>query len=116
MSTTTSALPTLPEPTYTAPIVPSGATLMMKLLARLSPAGKLMVELVGLPLAVGPRYMWPRTEGDTTVTFPTMASMPEDGNPEMPAILILRGCPETNWPERPVPIRVSTKRLGLYGT
>ena len=87
----------------------------MTLFARVSPSGKLRVELCGLTTGVGvierkPPDVWP-----TIVTLPVTATALA-GIPRAPATWKLRGTFALNTPDKPVPNRVSSTRTGTMGT
>src|SRR5687767_2103966 len=93
--------------------LPGWFSFTMTLLDRLRPALKLIIEIWGELLAVGPMYMDPAWAGDTTVMTPTTAVAsqltPASGT------LNVRGCPATSRLDTPSPVFVLTTRVVSQG-
>src|SRR5450759_5250527 len=84
-------------------------------LALISPALKLIVEVVGLAIGSGPRYTAQEYVELTTVTLPVTAVAPAGMG--LPARVWLvtanvAGVLATSLPERPLPDRLSSRRVG----
>src|SRR5512135_3245804 len=80
-------------------------------LARLSPSGKLRVEVVGLLVGLGVSATQPALVWLVTVRLPVTA-IALAGTPPRPVTWIVRAVPELNVPVRPLPVRVSSSRAG----
>src|SRR6185503_20625842 len=102
-----SALP--PGAMYVALRVPPEPSATVTPLARLSPTGKLMVEVVGLAVELGPRKPAPSMFWLVTVKLPVTATAPE-GTPPRPLTWNVRGTQPTNLPDRPLAYRLSRSR------
>ena len=83
--------------------------------ARLSPTGKLSVDVVGLLVGLGVSETNPGLVWSVTVRLPVTATALE-GTPPCPPTANVRAVPEAKAPERPVPLRVSSRRAGLSET
>src|SRR5664279_597107 len=97
---------------YMAPRPPPPARPRITPLARLSPALKLIVELV--PEVEEPSRTQPCTVAPVTVRLPVTA-IALAGTPCPPATPKNLGWPETKLPERPSPMRESRIRTGGIG-
>src|SRR6476661_498316 len=96
------SVPPLPRPTVTP-------------LARLSPTGKLRVELLGAEVGTGPTKAAPAAVWLVTVRLPVTATAVL-GTPPRPVTWKVRGTPALNLPARPVPKRESSRRAGATAT
>src|SRR5262245_2036077 len=102
---------------YRAASFPLAESGVVKLFARVSPSGKLRVELVGLATGVGVIETRPAAVCPTTVTLPVTASALA-GIPGVFATWNERGRFAMNTPDRPTLVagRVSRTRTGVMGT
>jgi hypothetical protein len=108
-STTWVRAPVVPLNTIDSlPVPSSGANTP---LARLSAIGKLSVDVAGLAVGVLVTARKPPDVCWVTVRLPVMA-VAVAGMPLALAIWSVRGVLLTNWPESPVPIRLSRTRFG----
>ena len=107
------APPELPTNVALKPPVPERATVTP--LARLSPSGKLSVEVVGLLVGVGVSETKPALVCPVTVRLPVTATAFE-GTPPCPVTANVRATPELKAPARPMLERVSRIRAGVSGT
>ena len=91
----------------------------VRLLARLSPSGKLIVDDDGVLVAVGVTDTKPTASCAVTVTLPVTATAPA-GTPAMPPTPVtcqVRATLAVNLPDSPIPPgRVSSTRTGVIGT
>ncbi len=92
--------------------LPAVSSLIVTLLARLSPVGKLSVELVGVVVGVGVSETYPLAVWPATVTL-AVTAMAFAGMVPTPATWNERGVPDTNLLVRPTPLRVSSTRRGV---
>src|SRR4029079_1773372 len=100
---------------YRADRVPVDDNGTVRLLARLSPTGKLMLELGGVLVAVGVTATTPEAFCWVTVTLPVTATALA-GMVPIPATCQVRAWPVVNLPETPLPERESRTRTGVIGT
>src|SRR3989304_2463413 len=107
---------TVPPPTgpwYTARL-PSGPSVTVTPLARVSPAGKLSVEVAGGVVGSGVSERKPARVAPVIVRLPVTATAPA-GTPPRPATTNVRAVFAPKAPARPLPTRVSSRRAGAGG-
>src|SRR3990172_5264706 len=108
---------TVPPPTgpwYTARL-PSGPSVTVTPFARVSPAGKLSVEVDGLVVGRGVSERKPARVALVIGRFRAPATAPA-GTPPRPATTNVRAVFAPKAPLRPLPTRVSSRRVGSSGT
>jgi hypothetical protein len=79
--------------------------------ARVSPAGKLRLDVWGIDVTVGPTVIQPALLAAVAVRFPATAIAPV-GTPPRPATWNVRTAPLLKAPDRPLAKRVSSSRAG----
>ena len=95
---------------------PAGERAVVTLLARVSPTGKLIVDVEGLLFEVTVTDTKPPEVCPATVTLPVTATA-FAGIPRIPATCHDRALPDVNIPSAPMPPgRVSRTRTGAIGT
>ena len=102
------------EALYTADNEPVADSGTVRLLARLSPSGKLRVELAGVLVAVGVTATYPEEVCWVTVTAVHGHGTGRD--PPTPATCHVRATAFVNLPDKPLPIRESRRISGSYTT
>jgi hypothetical protein len=100
---------------YTADSVPVDDSGTVRLLARLSPVGKLRVDDGGVLVGVGVTAKKPPDSCWVTVTLPVTATALA-GMPALPVTCQVRAALAVNLPERPTAMRESSTRAGVIGT
>ena len=101
-------------PLNTADSWPAGDNAVVMLLARVSPMGKLIVDDGGLLVGVTVTETKPPDVCPFTVTLPVTATA-FAGIPRAPATGHDLAVPMVNFPARPMPVRVSSTRMGAIG-